>query len=436
MAALEVNCKNQTLEWAQDPTEMYSGNIKIDSVTFNFCELWDGYTKTAIFYQDKNKVINVLLDETNACMIPPEVTERKGHVYIGVFGVKGECRRTTAVTSFYLKEGSFAYGQPSEPTPDIYQQIIAKQNELEKAIKNAIGGISNAFVITADFITVDGEPTIKNVSATLKEIKENCLIGQSVILKITYEGHAEVTALMMSISEDEAYFVLAQSVLPHLAEVVIRNDGAFLQVTQFATLNDAEMYVDDVYQHFGNLQHYGDVDIGASEDTFKLEQVIGGGWAIRARSTEQELPSRLVIPYVVEGLTVTEIREDGFAGHDEVTEIILPKSIGFIHGRAFAGTSVTKIVVSEGVVHIGSNAFSESPLEEITIPSSVYSIYSTAFVDTNLKKIYFEGSADQWESISAELQLPDTVKVYFKYTDVYSTIKKVLEDLDASEVEY
>lgn len=137
MALLEVQCKNQSLEWVQDPAEMHAGNIKIDSVAFNFCELWDGFTKTAVFYRDKNKVINVLLDETNACEIPPELTEDKGLIYIGVFGIKGECRRTTAVKSFYLKEGILTDGKPSEPTPDIYQQIINLYAEAKETATRA-----------------------------------------------------------------------------------------------------------------------------------------------------------------------------------------------------------------------------------------------------------------------------------------------------------
>ena len=137
MAVLEVQCNNQSLEWVKDPAEMCAGNIKIDSIAFNFCELWDGFEKTAVFYRDKNKAINVLLDDTNACDIPPEMTEDKGLVYIGVFGIKGGCRRATAPKSFYLKEGILTNGKPSEPTPDIYQQIISLYAEAKETAARA-----------------------------------------------------------------------------------------------------------------------------------------------------------------------------------------------------------------------------------------------------------------------------------------------------------
>ena len=130
MAVLEVQCNNQTLEWVKDPAEIYAGNINIDSISFKFCELWDGYTKTAVFYRNEKEVYNILLDNSNTCLIPQEVTKTNGLVYVGVFGVKGDCRRTTAIKSWYLKKGVATDGtMPSEPTPDIYQQIISLCNE-------------------------------------------------------------------------------------------------------------------------------------------------------------------------------------------------------------------------------------------------------------------------------------------------------------------
>lgn len=130
MAVLELNCNNQTLEWGTDPAEMYAGNRNIDSIKFNFCELWDGFTKTAVFYCEKaRQPIHVILDETNTCLIPPEMTEINGLIYIGVFGDKDECRRATKLKGLYLKEGIPKDGMPSEPTPDIYQQIINLCNE-------------------------------------------------------------------------------------------------------------------------------------------------------------------------------------------------------------------------------------------------------------------------------------------------------------------
>ena len=131
MAILEVNCKNQSLVWEREPEEIMAGNIYIDGVTFSFCPLWDGFTKTAVFYkaEKKEEAVNILLNENNTCLLPPEVTDTHGLIYIGVFGIKGECRRTTEPICFYLEEGIVTEGNPSEPTPDIYAQIANLCNE-------------------------------------------------------------------------------------------------------------------------------------------------------------------------------------------------------------------------------------------------------------------------------------------------------------------
>lgn len=158
MAVLELRCNNQSLEWEQDPAEIYAGNINIDSITFKFCELWDGYTITAVFYKDKKNVYQVLLDDTKTCLIPPELTETNGLVYVGVFGIKGEYRRASAVKSWYLKEGVITEGRPSEPTPDIYQQIINLCNEAVETANSVRTDADNG-----KFNGKDGKTPVKGV---------------------------------------------------------------------------------------------------------------------------------------------------------------------------------------------------------------------------------------------------------------------------------
>lgn len=136
MAVLEVNCNNQKLNWKEEPTQLFSGNIKIDGITFSFCPLWDGFIKTAVFYKDgeEDNAFYFVLDENNTCFIPHEITGTQGLIYVGVFGVKDECRRTTEPIAFYLDKGIVTEGNPSEPTPDIYAQIVTLCN---KAVETA-----------------------------------------------------------------------------------------------------------------------------------------------------------------------------------------------------------------------------------------------------------------------------------------------------------
>ncbi len=140
MATLEVICENQKLKWAKNPEEIHSGNVNIDSIKFQFCQLWDGFTKTAVFYRENEKENAVLIafDDTYTCKIPPEVSQTNGIVYVGAFGVDATgSKRATEPICFYLKEGIITEGTPSDPTPDIYTQILSVCNETYK-IANAV----------------------------------------------------------------------------------------------------------------------------------------------------------------------------------------------------------------------------------------------------------------------------------------------------------
>lgn len=138
MAVLEVTCNNQKLKWKEEPAQLFSGNIKIDGITFSFCPLWDGFIKTAVFYKDgeENNAFYLVLDENNTCFIPPEVTGTQGLIYVGVFGVKDECRRTTEPIAFYLDKGVITEGTPSEPTPDVFTQLLTLCNNAVTTAKS------------------------------------------------------------------------------------------------------------------------------------------------------------------------------------------------------------------------------------------------------------------------------------------------------------
>ena len=169
MATLEVSCKNQKLKWDTEPEQLFSGNIKIDGITFSFCPLWEGFVKTAVFYKEGQEPFHILLDENNTCFIPHEVTETNGLIYCGVFGVKGDCRRTTEVISFYLDKGITTEGAPSEPTPDIYQQILSVSNEAYEiacSVRDELENGDFSGIVIDDELSDTSENAIQNKVVT------------------------------------------------------------------------------------------------------------------------------------------------------------------------------------------------------------------------------------------------------------------------------
>lgn len=133
---LNLTVKNQRLTLAETPfvAENTEGYIKC---VFDFTtEDWNGTVKTAHFKNPKTGEITTQLLENDSCMVPPEALTDRGNVYFSVTGEKEGYRITTGVVSIFNAETIYG-GEPSDPTPSQYDQIIAAVAESVSAAENA-----------------------------------------------------------------------------------------------------------------------------------------------------------------------------------------------------------------------------------------------------------------------------------------------------------
>ncbi len=79
----------------------------------------------------------------------------------------------------------------------------------------------------------------------------------------------------------------------------------------------------------------------------------------------------------------------------------LPNGVIKIKRGAFSGCkNLESIKITEGVTHIGNEAFVGCDnLKEVYLPKSLKSVGYGAFYGLNIKKIYYEGTALEWEKI-------------------------------------
>ena len=122
---INVKCIDQKLYFANIST-IVSGGINETKIKFDFCPLWDGLGKVAIFYYNEEAVYNVVINN-NECVVPYEVLASSGRFYFGVFAINEEgIRRTSDILAYKVVKGAFIEGQdPEAPTPNIYEQILA-----------------------------------------------------------------------------------------------------------------------------------------------------------------------------------------------------------------------------------------------------------------------------------------------------------------------
>lgn len=129
---IKVKCIDQSLTLVSTPL-VASGGLNEDTVTFEFCSKWTGFSKTAVFYRNKEDVYYSLIDDDNTCYIPQEVLQEDGTLYFGVFGSNDSgVTRTSEILRYKVVQGAITKDiKPSDPTPDIYQQLLAKWQDIK-----------------------------------------------------------------------------------------------------------------------------------------------------------------------------------------------------------------------------------------------------------------------------------------------------------------
>lgn len=129
---LNVECMDQELIVTNSPV-IASGGVHENFIAFNFCEKWDGFGKTAVFYRNENNKYYSVVDVDGMCEIPHEVTANEGTMYFGVFGELNGITKTSNILKYKVKQGAILVIS-EEPTPDIYQQLLSAYGQTNEAI--------------------------------------------------------------------------------------------------------------------------------------------------------------------------------------------------------------------------------------------------------------------------------------------------------------
>ena len=139
---INVRCVDQQLNVVARPV-VAAGGINEITIDFTFCSLWDGFAKTAVFWNDETVSYRVLITD-NKCMVPSEVTAKEGTFHFGVFGVKGDTTRTSTIISYNIKKGVADEGIEPNPTPSMYEQILAEHAKTQQFYSEVVDDVTVA----------------------------------------------------------------------------------------------------------------------------------------------------------------------------------------------------------------------------------------------------------------------------------------------------
>lgn len=132
-------------------------NINTLRLHVDFDSAWDGYTKSAVFFTDKNPApYEAVLSSEGNCIVPPEVLTDKCKLCITVKGVNGG--ETKSSTELWVQ---LLAGAPcvivSKPTDNVYSQLLSAYGETERELAVERARINNLAKLNNGSTTGDAE---------------------------------------------------------------------------------------------------------------------------------------------------------------------------------------------------------------------------------------------------------------------------------------
>ena len=138
---IEVKCNDQVLTFTNTPV-IASGGVGEDFVSAEFCEKWDGFAVSMLFWRQGVDPIPVLADAEGLYQVPPELMTTDGVVYFGAVGVDPNgVRRTSEGVSYRIQAGAITENTTlPEPDGDVFEQLLSQYADIKVYVSTYIQG--------------------------------------------------------------------------------------------------------------------------------------------------------------------------------------------------------------------------------------------------------------------------------------------------------
>ena len=123
---IKIIANGSSLEYLEKPL-ITSGGINSIDVEFTFSDEWDGYTKTAMLYNDERKVEYVTIID-NKCVVPSSLLKDEGILWIGVTGYQNGKTLPTNMLKYTIYEGSISVNE--QPEKSLYEKLLDEINNM------------------------------------------------------------------------------------------------------------------------------------------------------------------------------------------------------------------------------------------------------------------------------------------------------------------
>ena len=129
MSTINVSCVDQVLSFTNMPV-IASGDVNADKINFTFDSAWDGYTKTCVFYRQKDDYFYGFIDNNGDVTVPSALLATPGKITFGVSGYKDTTVRTSNVLSYAIVEGAYTAVETDDYAYVNLGDIESKSNKI------------------------------------------------------------------------------------------------------------------------------------------------------------------------------------------------------------------------------------------------------------------------------------------------------------------
>ena len=162
MTTIYVKAADQTLTGTRMPTVACNNRNSV-KLHAEFDSSWDGYAKSAVFFTSKDSTpYEAVLSVDGNCLVPAEVLVEEARLYIGLKGVNSASGgiKTSALISYKVLAGTPSM-VISDPSPTVYEQIIAVNEDTARAISSVQKQINQIVAVPSE--STEGNMELVNI---------------------------------------------------------------------------------------------------------------------------------------------------------------------------------------------------------------------------------------------------------------------------------
>lgn len=156
--------------------------------------------------------------------------------------------------------------------------------------------------------------------------------------------------------------------------------------TYFNNVPATEGYVTGKVNELNKLCYYGDGQVAENDMYLQFSYIDNKDGTCTINGANGNSIESIVVPYMINNLTVTSIADSAFSSFANLKNVIIPKSIKTIGVGAFSYCgSLTSIIIPDSVTSIGDGAFSGcTSLKTIQIPKNLKIMENNLFNGSGL----------------------------------------------------